>query len=478
MREQDSEDLERFGYRQQLERSLGGFSSFAIAFSLISINTGIFANFGHGFRQVGPAIVWSWMLVLGGQALVALVMAGMSREMPLAGYGYQWSSRLVNPHFGFVVGWLLLIQFMTGFPAVCSALAGSLLGIIGTGARDPLKIGLATSAVILVVTVIHLLGIRLVAWINNAGVYAELAGVAIVTIGLFTFVDWSGIAPETLLRARSDGGSGEIGLSSLALSLLMGAWCLTGFEAAADLAEETQEPRRTVPRAMLFSLGVSGLAGLAMLVGIVLQVRDVAAIQREESPLLVVLRGIFHPAVLALVMAIVAISILACGIASMAAASRLLFSLARDRMLPGSTWLGRIGEQHRTPRNSLLLVWVISTAAVLLFGQTDLISSISAVSGYLGYGCIMFAALRRLRGDGKLFSLQSLTALLALLWTIGLVVALTLPETEIPGWEDRHIPAKATLLALTAGAIIYFAVIRRRINSGEAGPPAIAAGKE
>jgi hypothetical protein len=68
--EQDAKELARFGYQQQLRRSLGTFSSFALAFSLISINTGIFANFRHGYQQVGPALVWSWLVVLGGQTLV------------------------------------------------------------------------------------------------------------------------------------------------------------------------------------------------------------------------------------------------------------------------------------------------------------------------------------------------------------------------------------------------------------------------
>ncbi|MFM7554069.1 MAG: amino acid permease, partial [Verrucomicrobiota bacterium] len=94
--DQDAEDLGRFGYAQQLRRTLGGFSSFAVAFSLISVFTGVFANFGHGLRQVGGAVVWSWLAVLAGQMLVAVVMADLARRMPLSGYGYQWAGRMVK----------------------------------------------------------------------------------------------------------------------------------------------------------------------------------------------------------------------------------------------------------------------------------------------------------------------------------------------------------------------------------------------
>ncbi len=472
MDERDTKDLEQFGYRQQLQRSLGAFSSFAIAFSLISINTGIFANFKHGFQHVGPAIIWSWLFVLCGQVLVALVMARLAVTIPLAGYGYQWSARLVNPHFGFLAGWLLLLQFLTGFPAVCSALASSVWGLIYPDDLSPMKIAWATAAVILLVTLIHLFGIRLVAWINNAGVYAEMAGVIIITVALFWLLDWSGgVNLSSLANPRSAFHGGAIGFSSLALSLLMGAWCLTGFEAAADLAEETHQPRRTVPRAMLLSLLGSGMAGFLMLLGIVLNVRDVEATQHHDSPLLAILGSSFTASQMSLVMAVVAISILACAIASMAAASRLIFSLARDRMLPGSSWLGRVAEHHRTPRNALLLVWLLSTAVVLFFRQTDLISSISAVAGYLGYACIMLAALRQLRENGRLKSRETIIAILALLWTIGLAAALTIPETDLPGWSDKHLPAKATSIALLAGAAIYLFSTRRRIRLGEAGPP-------
>ena len=119
----DANELQQFGYQQQLRRSMGSFSSFAVAFSLISVFTGVFANFGHGLRQVGGALVWSWLAVLAGQMLVALLLAELSTRFPLSGYGYQWTSRLVNPHFGFFVGWLLTLQFLTGFPGVCATLA-------------------------------------------------------------------------------------------------------------------------------------------------------------------------------------------------------------------------------------------------------------------------------------------------------------------------------------------------------------------
>jgi len=86
----DSAELREFGYKQQLNRTMGGFSSFAISFSLISVLTGINSNFNFGFAQVGGVIVWSWLVVGIGQFLVVLVMADLSTHFPITGYCYQW----------------------------------------------------------------------------------------------------------------------------------------------------------------------------------------------------------------------------------------------------------------------------------------------------------------------------------------------------------------------------------------------------
>ena len=119
----DSKELAKFGYRQDLNRTMRRFSSFAVSFSLISILTGIFANFHFGFSQVGNFIPISWTIVFAGQFIVALIMAELSVNYPISGYGYQWSYRLVGPKLGFITGWLLLMQFLTGFPGICKALS-------------------------------------------------------------------------------------------------------------------------------------------------------------------------------------------------------------------------------------------------------------------------------------------------------------------------------------------------------------------
>src|SRR6202046_1398831 len=87
----DSDELAGFGYKQELDRSLGSFSSFAAGFSYISILTGGFELFGFGFANAGPAVWWSWLVVFAGQFAVALCFAELAGQFPLAGAGCRWS---------------------------------------------------------------------------------------------------------------------------------------------------------------------------------------------------------------------------------------------------------------------------------------------------------------------------------------------------------------------------------------------------
>jgi len=481
--DQDAEDLGRFGYDQQLRRTLGGFSSFAVAFSLISVFTGVFANFGHGLRQVGGAVVWSWLAVLAGQMLVAVVMADLARRMPLSGYGYQWAGRLLNPHCGFAVGWLLMLQLLTGFPGICATLASQVAAVVAPGRAGPPMLTAVTLGVIALITLTQLWGMRLTARVNDIGVWTELIGVAGVSGLLVTVALRAGALPEAMLQAREAISGSAPGPGAWALSLLLGAWCLTGFEAAADLAEETVDPRRTVPRAILASLLGSGLAGAVLLAGAVGCIVDLPAMQASDNPLQDILRqatGPWWPGVLA----VVAVSIFACALASLAATSRLLFALARDRMLPGAGWLACVDSRHGIPRHAVLFVWAVASALVLGLPTLDLVIQISAVGGYLAYAGIMLAAVlspsphrhagrsgERTSGGGGGGLIRRVVAPLALLWSLGLVAALTLTPMALPGIATRHLPALSTSVGLMVGAVLYFVVIRGRLRRGEAGPP-------
>lgn len=472
----DSGDLHKFGYKQQLNRSMSGFSSFAISFSLISVLTGIFANFNFGFAQVGGSIVWSWLLVGSGQFLVALVMADLSTRFPISGYGYQWSARLVNPHFGFFVGWFLLIQFITGFPGTSQAMAVTLSTMLG-GESSGWTVSFITLGIITLVTIIHLFGIKIVSIINNLGVYAELTGVVLL-IGAMTVI-WvlsGAMHTENLFKSMNSVSQHAAGFSSFALSLLLGAWCLTGFEAAADLAEETKSPRKYVPRAVISSQVSAAAAGFLILVLLVLSAGDIGKSQAGNNALMSILEKSIGARATAATGIVVMLSIFACAVASMATATRLLFSLARDNILPFSQYFSRINPVTRSPQHATLIIWALSCLAIIFFRQIEIITSVSAVAAYLGYSGIMLATLLYKPGteSNPGFSLgrwKRPVQLLSLTWTMLVVCALTVPETRLQGIRVTHLPAMSALVVLIVGVIVYLFIVRQRIKTGNAGPP-------
>lgn len=474
----DTDELHEFGYKQQLNRTMGGFSSFAISFSLISVLTGIYANFNYGFAQVGGVIAWSWLLVGVGQLLVALVMADLSSHFPVSGYGYQWTSRLVNPHFGFFVGWFLLIQFITGFPGTSQAMAVTLNTMLGGGSSGWI-VSMITLAIITAVTVIHIYGIRIVSLVNNLGVYAELAGVVILIVALAViWVAAGAVNSNHLFLSVNVISKNSTGFSSFALSLLLGAWCLTGFEAAADLAEETKSPRDHVPRAVILSQVSAALAGFMIISLLVLSAGNIGQAQGSDNALISILENALGTRATAASGIIVMISIFACAVASMATATRLLFSMSRDNMLPFSSLMARVNEQRQTPQIATAVIWVFSMIIVVLFKRIEIITSVGALAAYLGYAGIMLSTLitkNKLKATPG-FSLgkwRKPVQIIALTWTLLVVAALSIPETDLPGITLKHLPAAMAVVVAALGTVLYFLYVRRKIIKGIAGPPAV-----
>src|SRR6516165_3550125 len=192
----DSDELAKFGYKQELDRSLGLFSSFAAGFSYISIMTGVFELFFFGFLSGGPGWIWTWPAVLAGQFLVALCFAEMAGQFPLAGSVYQWSKQISRPFTSWFGGWILTVGSIVTLAAVAVAyqvvapLISSRFQIIGGpadiglvatpgGAKNAL---LLAAGLVVFTTVINMVGVKTMARINNFGVAAELVGVSVLII--------------------------------------------------------------------------------------------------------------------------------------------------------------------------------------------------------------------------------------------------------------------------------------------------------
>src|SRR5579862_6318502 len=146
--------LAQHGYKQELNREIGWFSSFAVSFSIVAVTTGLFATYGAGLQTAGPAFIWTWPVVGLGQLLLALFFAKLARRIPLSGMAYQWTRELGGEPLGWWAGWLMIIQILTGLAAVCYAMATYTLPEFGIAVTDT-NIIIATSVVLFSIALIN-----------------------------------------------------------------------------------------------------------------------------------------------------------------------------------------------------------------------------------------------------------------------------------------------------------------------------------
>ncbi|MGH8922888.1 MAG: APC family permease, partial [Actinomycetes bacterium] len=267
--------LADFGYTQSLDRSIGKFASFAAGISYISILTGTFQLFYFGFGTGGAAYWWSWPLVFAGQLMVALSFAELAGRYPVAGSVYNWAKRLGSSTTGWMAGWMMLTASIVTISAVVLAYQLVLPQIwsgfqfIGDAANasDAALNGVILGGVLIVfTTIINAIGVKLMAQINSTGVFIELvAAVAIIVALAFNIVN-----PPSVLFDTSGFGEGTGGyLGTFLIAALASAYVMYGFDTASSLGEETVDPRRTAPTAILRAVTASFvLGGLILLFGI------------------------------------------------------------------------------------------------------------------------------------------------------------------------------------------------------------------
>ena len=448
----DSKELAKFGYKQDLSRSMRKFSSFAVSFSLISILTGIFANFHFGFSEVGNFISISWLIVFIGQFIVALIMAELSINYPISGYGYQWTYRLVGSKLGFATGWLLLLQFLTGFPGICKALSVVLSDLIFQNLNTNVSSLLISVSIIWIVTLIHLKGINLVSKINNVGVITEIIGVLMLIffLGYFLFNKTDDFEVLSNLNNLS---LSDFTFKSFALSILLGAWCLTGFEAAADMSEETKDPKYTVPKSIKYSLLSSGILGLIIILLSTVFLSTDNYEKINNNYLTDMLQSEFGIPIYLLTLFFIIIAIFACAVACLATASRLIFSMSRDSILPKSKWLSFV-DNNKSPSNSLIFIGVISTFFVVIFEKIEMITSVSAISGYMGYCGIIYSSFF-LTASSSVNRIPLILKIIALTWCVFVVLCLLLPGQPVEGFNFEYIHAISLFVFLIIGFFVY-----------------------
>jgi amino acid transporter len=176
-------------------------------------------------------------------------------------------------------------------------------------------------------------------------------------------------------------------------------FCYYGFEACGDVAEETPDASRQIPKAMRMTIYVGAAAAMLVCLALILAVPDIPAViaGKDTDPIPTLLRAAGGELAFRAVIVVVLVSFISCLISIQAAASRLLFSYARDEMIAGSEFFSRISPRTHVPVTALLtaalLAAAISLCGLWLQNAVSTIISFAAAGIYIAFQMVVAGAL-------------------------------------------------------------------------------------
>jgi amino acid transporter len=488
----DMKQLHGMGYAQELFRAMGGFSNFAISFTIISILSGCVTLFylipstvGFGAASIG------WPLVTIFVVIVALGMAELASAYPTAGGLYYWSSKLGfrgrgGPAWGWYTGWFNLIgqvAITAGIAYGCAVTLDTLLhawfpaipATLGTIAGiDPATqwVTLLFYAIILVlVAALNIFGVRLVAFLNDVSVWWHIVGVVLIVVGVLgaTIIGLQfnpgagGVSPAVQVTGHAvqglNGASTLFSLNSVynltgfplwyafLLSLLLAQYTYTGYDASAHMTEETIGAATRAPWGVVMSVVVSAVAGYALLMGLLAAAPDLAASYSFVNPVLYILESRLSYVLGTLLFFVIFVAQFFCSMSSVTSNSRMIYAFSRDGAVPGHN-LWHSLNRGRTPRNAILLsvvcAFILAIPTLFDFVAYVAITASAVIGLYIAYAIPIF--LRQFAPDFKtgpwhLGAWSALIGWIAVIWVVLISVLFMLPTaTPITATDFNYAP--------------------------------------
>jgi amino acid transporter len=466
----DVERLHELGYAQELKRGMGGFSNFAVSFTIISILSGCLTLFGYGMFVGGPASsAYGWPVVGLFVTFVALAMAEVCSSYPTAGGLYYWSAKLApknGPAWAWFTGWFNFLGQVAvtagidfGFAAFFSALLN-----IGWGIEPSKGSLIVTYTIVLAVHgLMNTFGIKLVSLLNDVSVWWHVAGVLIIFAILY-FVPDNHTSWSTIFSFSKDADTGQVAgfingtgfesgffsstLYVFLIGMLLAQYTLTGYDASAHMTEETHQADISGPRGVYRSVVISIIFGWILLLGVWHAMQGqagydaAAAFQLDATGNIAAPAQIFLDATskgLATFMLLIVVGAqFFCGMASVTANSRMIYAFSRDGALPLSKRWHTINKRTRTPTNSIWLAVVLSWLLVApAFWLGSLVAyfavtSIAVIGLYIAY--VMPTFLRLRAGDAfkpgpwNLGKWSRPIGTIAVIWTVFICIMLMMPQ--------------------------------------------------
>ena len=476
--EQDIKRLHSMGYAQELFRTMGGFSNFAISFTIISVLSGCLTLFLAGITTSGFAAgSIGWPLVTIFVVIVALGMAELASAYPTAGGLYYWASKLGGPGWGWFTGWFNLIGQVAVTAGIDYGLAVSIdvllnawfpsfpatLGTITT-ALDPAT-QWSTLAIYAVVLFLHamlnIFGVRIVAFLNDVSVWWHIVGVLLigggVVVATLFSLQFGGAHFTTPVAAQPLNSVGTLfsvdpkyntsGFPiwfAFLLGLILAQYTYTGYDASAHMTEETVGAETRAPWGVVMSVVVSAFAGYVVLMGLLAAAPDLVKAAGYINPVLYILESRLG-FVLGTLFFLVAVGAqFFCGMSSITTNSRMIYAFSRDGAMPFSNTWHQL-DSGRTPRNAIILsaicAFVLAIPSVINFVAYVAITSIAVIGLYIAYALPIWLRIRAKDfrpGPWHLGKWSKPIGIIAVLWVVFISVLFMLPNITPITWATLN----------------------------------------
>ncbi|WP_237570281.1 APC family permease [Mycolicibacterium lacusdiani] len=449
---------------QELKREFSLWSAFAFAFAFISPIVAMYGIYGLSLASAGPGFWWTFVIVGLGQFVVALAFAELVSRWPIEGSIYQWTKRLAGEVTGWLAGWIYMWALVIIMATVAYGGAGFLAQLIGIDSPTAVQQSVVALLILLAGTGANILGRGFLKGLMFGSIIAEI--VASIGLGTYLLIFHRQHGFDAVLHGidLNSGWSWAYVSGPFLAALAFTGWSILGFESAGAIAEEVKEPRRNIPKAMLFAIAFIAIVIAYASLAVTLAVPDFDKITsgEEPDPVSYVLRtALGDDAVKPILLAFV-IGFLASFLALQASASRVIWSFARDDVLPASAFLSKLSKREAQPIGAIIVTTVIG-ALVYLISATDVYSvlvTFTAGGYYLAFLFPLVAGMvARLRGKWvpgpwNLGRFGTPVAVLAVLWVgfefTNIVWPRTISESWVMNWA--FFVAMGAILAI--GAVI------------------------
>jgi amino acid transporter len=444
-------------------------SAFALSFADLSPIVGIYTVFAISLIAAGPAFLWAFPIVLAGQLLVCGVFGNLVSKWPLQGSVYAWSRELIGPRYGWFTGWAYMWGLTLTLAVLPITAAPYILAAAGVGAPSQITVELVAIGVLLFGSVVNLFG----GWLLKSLIYIALVCEIVASAGIgITLLAFHRINPWSIIFNTGGTGHGTGWLfGAFLLPIAYIAYSFIGFEASASIAEEVQESRKVLPKAVILSLAVGGVLVMVASLGIVLAIPDMAASVsgKDANPVATTLVHAFGSGSGRALLITLAIGFTSSMIAVQTAVTRAIWASARDRLLPGTRLLGKLSGRENLPRYAIGLTIII--AGALIFAGASkvftLLVSFSAFGFILSY-YMPIVALRYKQWRGQsptddawgARSIRVVTTVAAV-WLTAEIVNLVWPRPVFSEWYLNWGAIIMTAVLGVIGALIVWRTFRR-----------------